>query len=195
MREVLKLHLESGSDGSEPSFRRTQHSNERLVKISSRMARTGKIEQIANYYLIAANGFIKECHDESNLEQDDEDDTDDDTAGNTFTRKGGISKGIVKLVHNEQHQMRLEREYTKIQQQITFEEFREEENLVCKKLNNADIIKREKDTQAKDTMMETFEETKTNFRVNLVRPRYVLPVFNGYILYKKLICKKQLDLG
>ena len=90
--------------------------------------------------------------------------------------------------------MQLEREYAKIQQQKTFRDFREEEKLVCKKLKNADIIK-EKDIQAKDTMMETFEETKTNFRVNLVRPRYVLPVFNGYILYKKLICKKQLDLG
>ena len=87
--------------------------------------------------------------------------------------------------------MQLEREYAKIQQHLAFKEFREEENLVCKKLKNADIIKREKDTQAKDTMMETFEETKTNFRVYLLHPGYVHSVFNGYILYKKLICKKQ----
>ena len=115
------------------------------------------------------------------MEQVDEDDSndDDDTTGNAFTRKQGISKGIVKLDHNEQHLMQLEREYAKIQQQITFKEFREEENLICQKLKNADIIKREKDAQAKDTMIETFEETKTNFRVNLLRPGYVLPVFNG----------------
>ena len=61
------------------------------------MARTAKTEQIANYYLIAANGFIKEYHNECNLEQDDEDDTDDDTAGNIFTRKQGILKGIVNI--------------------------------------------------------------------------------------------------
>ena len=30
------------------------------------MARTGKTEQIANYYLIAANGFIKEYFNEEN---------------------------------------------------------------------------------------------------------------------------------
>ena len=41
--------------GAHPS---TQHNNEKLVKISSRMARTGKNEQNVNYYLIAANGFM-----------------------------------------------------------------------------------------------------------------------------------------
>ena len=37
----------------------TQHNYKRLVKIAKRMQKRGKTERIANYYLIAANGFIE----------------------------------------------------------------------------------------------------------------------------------------
>ena len=40
-------------------FASTQHNNERLAKIAKRMQKTGKTKHIANYYLIAANGFIE----------------------------------------------------------------------------------------------------------------------------------------
>ena len=42
----------------------TQHNNERLVKIASRMAKTGKQEKMANIFFVAANGFIRESTEE-----------------------------------------------------------------------------------------------------------------------------------
>ena len=112
------------------------------------MTRTGKTEQIANYYLIAANGFIKEHLNEDKLEQgvvdESDDDDDDDINGRSYSTKGGVSKGILKLVHNEQHLLQLEKEYADIKDQKTAQEFKQEHMFVSVKLKNADLMKREK---------------------------------------------------
>ena len=90
-------HMVLTKCGSHPS---TQHSNERLVKISSRMARTGKTEQSANHYLIAANGFIREQHNEPSNDivvNEEEGEVNSNTVGSTRIR--GVSTGITKLVN------------------------------------------------------------------------------------------------
>ena len=56
----------------------SNHNNERLVKIASRMQDTGKSEITANIYLIAANNFIVNLIDDKPTGEDDVDIDDDD---------------------------------------------------------------------------------------------------------------------
>ena len=90
------------------------------------MARTGKTEQIANYYMISANGFIIEYMSEDKLEQGEVDESDDDDRnGRLYSRKRGVLKGKIKLAHNEQHLLLLEKEYANIKDQKTAQEFKQ----------------------------------------------------------------------
>ena len=71
------------------------------------MARTGKNKQNANYYIIAANGFIKEYKNEE--ETIDEEKTD------TLSKKlRGDTEGIVKPVNNQRHLVDLEYQCNRI---------------------------------------------------------------------------------
>ena len=55
----------------------SNHNNERLVKIASRMQQTGESEIMVNIYFIASNGFILECVDRE-YEYDEFDESEDD---------------------------------------------------------------------------------------------------------------------
>ena len=154
----------------------TQHNNERLVKISSRMTTSGKNEQNANYYLIAANGFLRKEY------QTEEEQVDISVRKS----KGGL-EGIQKLINIQRHPGLLEDQYNMIKNTTSAEEFKTEElfvstNLLC-------------DGNSVETMMSSFEETKTNARIRQSRSGYVLLLFNGYILYSKLINAKYLKKG
>jgi len=76
----------------------TQHMNERLVKIASRMARTGKTEKNANYYLIAANRFIVEPEAGDTDDNDDVDVDLDESGEYIYKRKRCSSDGTLKVV-------------------------------------------------------------------------------------------------
>ena len=75
----------------------TQHLNEFLVKIASRMSRTGKTDRTPNYYLIASNVFLTESID-GGLEEEEDDEADNGQGGFRYKRKRGHSKGINKLM-------------------------------------------------------------------------------------------------
>ena len=163
------------------------------------MAKTGKTEQAANYCLIAANGFIKEYKKEENDQGTPnvyfatEEDVLNEEVINTRTR--GVNKGIMKLVKTQKHLYHLEDLYENIRQRKTSKVFESEVKFVSDNLKAADIIKKEKDSSTVETMINSFEDNKSNAKINAVRLGYVLPVFNGFIQYTKLINAKQLKNG
>ena len=154
------------------------------------MSRAGKNEQNANYYLIAANGVMKEYKMEEESVQEESDITDTSVA-----RTRGGSKGIVKLINIQRHLGHLEREYKKIQNNITAEKLKTEKLFVSNNLQSSDVIKKDSDGISVEKMINTFEQIKTNSKIRQHRPGYVLPLFNGYILYSKLINTKHLRQG
>ena len=109
------------------------------------MAKIGKTEQTANqYYLIAANGFMKEYRKEEikqvdgdDVAVDEEIDGDDITVEEGAVETNGISirtrdvnKGIAKLVNIKPHLLHLEKAYTNIKKKKTVEEFKSEVKFV-----------------------------------------------------------------
>ena len=71
----------------------TQHNNERLVKISSHRARTGKTRQTVNHYLIDDNGLIRDYHREPSnviVGNEEGDDVSSSTVGKSMIH--GVSK-------------------------------------------------------------------------------------------------------
>ena len=139
-----------------------------MVKISSRMARTGKTGQSTNHYLIAANGLIMDHHNgPSNniVVNEEEEEANSKTVGKT-TRIRGVSTGTTKLVSIERHlyiQFKVSGEYQKVKDMPTVETL----------------------TAA------TYEEPKTNAKTRMRSTGYFLPLFNGYIKYKSLCNKKR----
>ena len=75
------------------------------------------------------------------------------------------------------------------------EEFKTEVLFDSTNLQCAGLIKKESDDNSVEKMMSSFEETKTNARIGQHRSGYVLPLFNGCILYSKLINTKHLKKG
>ena len=166
----------------------TQHNNERLVKIGSRMARTGKKAQLANYYLVASNGFIKEYHNDQPREE-----LDDDSP--SVLRKRGNSRGTKKLVDLETILFDLEKAYGRIANDKGPAVLKDEVEFVKMKLEGSDVIKKEKDEASVETMIDSFGTEKTNARITKFRGGFVLPLFNGYVQYTKLCNKKNLNAG
>ena len=59
-------------------------------------------------------------------------------------------------------------------------------------LKNSDSEKQEKDNQLLCQMMSLFDdEPKSNFRTRKTNSGVVMPLFNRYIEYSKLVCNKQ----
>ena len=105
-------HIVLTKYGSLPS---TQHNNERLVKISLQIARTGKTGQSANHYLISANGFIRDCPNEPSNDTVVNEEEEDGTSNTVErTRMRGISKRTTKLVNIKHHLYHLEQDYSKV---------------------------------------------------------------------------------
>lgn len=75
----------------------SNHNNERLVKIASRMQDTGKSQIKANIYLIAANKFMVNLIDDIPTDEDDVDSDDDD---DFIVDRDGKFKVQCEAVHN-----------------------------------------------------------------------------------------------
>ena len=54
------------------------------------------------------------------------------------------------------------------------------------------MIKKDSDGNSVEKMINTFEQIKTNSKIRQHQPGYILPLFNGYILYSKLVNTKHL---
>ena len=75
-------------------------------------------------------------------------------------------------------------------------QFDEEYTFIVENSKSQESIKKEKDTSTVQTMIAaTYDEPQTNARTRARSTGYVLPFFNGYIKYKSLCNKKQLDAG
>ena len=99
------------------------------------MSKTGKNEQNTNYYLIAANGFIKEHKIEKERVHEYND--------RIVARSRGGSKGIMKLGNIQRHLHHLQNEHEKIKKK-TAGEFGAEKLFVTNNLQCADEILKNK---------------------------------------------------
>ena len=181
----------------------TQHNNERLVKIASRMARTGKKEVTANYFFIAANSFIGDNNDEGtegNADDggDDHNDGDDD-GGNNGGDGGSVydyrrrkrDKGTKKVCDMERNLFKIETDINNIAKSNP--NFNADAKFVAETLASSNVIKKDSDKRKVDKLMASFDERKTNARMKKIRGGLVLPLFNGYVQYSKLCSRKNFN--
>jgi len=126
----------------------------RLVKLASKMQRTGKSAKNANYYLIAANGFVTEYHDDDTEEASATEDN-----SKPILRKRGNNKGTKKLVDMENVLFGIELDVGKIN------DFTSKYDHVRELLKNSDSVKQEKDDHLLCQIMSSFDDApKSNFR-------------------------------
>ena len=178
--------------GAHPS---TQHSNERVVKIASRAARSEKSEKVANMYLIASNGFVLEyIKEEPENNQEGDADSMKEYLGR-HKRIRGKTIGGNKLVEMEKHLIEIEHDLTVICKQKGNVEFNAELKLVTGMLESSDKIKIEKDSQTVEDMVGSFDEIKSNAKIQRKSVGYVLPLFDEYVKETTVCASKNLQEG
>ena len=93
------------------------------------------------------------------------------------------------------HLKEIEIDYSALCDSIGAKKFNKEVKLVVQLLANVDSIKQEKYVMLVDEYIETYDETKSNAIVRMLRGGFIQPLFNGYVQYSKLCSTKNIKDG
>jgi hypothetical protein len=171
----------------------TNHNNERLVKVATRMIKNGRKEKMANTYFIAANGFTNEEFEYA-----------------IYNEIASITPGIN---NNKKKRNRLNlQQKTLAIIQITNQKIveysqaceymnsngmslsDEEANIRSLLYSEAENIKKTMDAVQATAIIEASENYNENARTKY-RGMYIPPVFNDYYLTDKFCSTKNVNLG
>jgi uncharacterized membrane protein YciS (DUF1049 family) len=164
----------------------TNHNNERLVKVASRMIKTGKKERSANSYFIAANGYTLEDFDINNNNNNI-----NDIRKRTRLNLCQQTNAFIETTQNKINEYKDACEYMLLNNFPLKAEIFDVSTLLVSTDNN---IKIQMDKQKASTVVAATEDYNENARTKFLGME-IPPLFNGYIEINKFCASKNIPSG